>query len=123
MRGIDGRRVGVQHRSGDLAMPFRPMLSCEPPASGSEPESPLCFKFEAQDLHRALDLADELRRSGNRVRVRPGPSRLLGSRRWTVALTTRPTLPHPMILQLWEEEMRETADRCPGCRFVGWWWA
>jgi hypothetical protein len=82
----------------------------------------LCFKFEAADLHHAIDLAAELRRpSGYTVRVRPGPVPQTGRRRWVVALTTPPTPLDPLVLQLWENEMRETAERLPGCRFIGWW--
>lgn len=86
-------------------------------------ESRLCFTFEAPDIRRALDLAAELRSgAGNAVLVRPAPPRRLGLRAgWTVALTTPVTEVHPMALRQREAEMRETADRCPGCQFVGWW--
>jgi hypothetical protein len=86
-------------------------------------ESRLCFTFEAPDIPRALDLVAELRRSaGDAVLVRPAPPRRRGRRGgWTVAMTTPAIEVHAMALRRWEAEMRETADRCPGCQFVGWW--
>ncbi|HEX4671322.1 MAG TPA: hypothetical protein VH279_03585 [Solirubrobacteraceae bacterium] len=94
-------------------------LAVQQPGAVTVTISPLCFKFEAQNLQLALDLADELRRHcGNHVCVRPGPPQLRGSRRWTVALTTPPAPPYPMVLELWKMEMGEIAARCPGCQFV-----
>jgi cation diffusion facilitator CzcD-associated flavoprotein CzcO len=93
-------------------------LAAQQPGTVTVTISPLCFEFEAQNLQLALDLADELRRHcGNHVSVRPN-TRLCGSRRWTVALTTPPAPPYPMVLELWEKEMAEIAARCPGCQFV-----
>jgi hypothetical protein len=86
-------------------------------------ESRLCFTFEAPGIRRALDLAAELRRgAGNAVLVRPAPPRRRGRRAgWTVAFTTPKIEVYPIVLQLWEAEMRETADRYSGCQFIGWW--
>jgi hypothetical protein len=86
-------------------------------------ESRLCFTFEAPNIGRALDLAAELRKSaGNAVVLRPAPPRQrCRGAGWTVAFTTPAIEVYPLVLELWEAEMRATADRCPCCEFVGWW--
>ena len=81
----------------------------------------LRFSFGVPALRVAAELASALRMGGHtRVQVRPVATRLLRSHRWRVIATTHPAPIVPAVIQLWEEQMEDTARLHPGCMVLGW---
>jgi hypothetical protein len=81
----------------------------------------LVFFFEAEDVRSAVGLAGDLRLDyPSAVLVRPGPLRLLRSRKWQVTVRTRATWSTPEAVGRREEAMRMLLDHHPGCTLTGW---
>ena len=81
----------------------------------------LRFHFEAPSLRVAVELATALRMSRhNRAHVRPALARLLTSRRWNVIVTTPPAPMMRAVIELWAEQLHETAESYEGCRMIDW---
>jgi hypothetical protein len=81
----------------------------------------LRFHFEAPSLRAAVELANALRMSRhNHAHVRPAPARVLTSRRWSVIVTTPPAPMMRAVIELWAEQLHETAESYEGCRMIDW---